>query len=297
MTASTARADAKAECVDAYGKAQTLRDAHRLASARDQLRICARSSCTQFIAKDCTSWLVDIESRIPSVVLVAKDATGAEVNAVTISLDGNVLSKSLDGRSIDIDPGQHTFAFATTDGRKTEKSILVIEGQKAQKVSVTLPPSVASAPPPSSSAAKASPTLLSPQPTLTSDAGPQAAPPTTLRTLALSAGAAGVVGLAVGSVFGLMAKSANTSSQNLCSHASCPSATLADANSDHDRATTDATISTVAFIAGGTLLAAGAITFLTTPSTTEKAQGRAPVRVAAGVGPASAGVWLEGTFR
>ena len=99
-------------------------------STREQLRVCARSNCTAFIAKDCTTWLVEIDARIPSVVLAAREAGGSELVNVTVSMDGKVIAQKLDGRSIEIDPGQHTFAFALPDGRKVDQSILVLEGQK-----------------------------------------------------------------------------------------------------------------------------------------------------------------------
>jgi hypothetical protein len=57
LLAFTALADDKQVCSDAYSKAQTFRDAHKLVVAREQLRICARAECPGFIAKDCAGWL------------------------------------------------------------------------------------------------------------------------------------------------------------------------------------------------------------------------------------------------
>src|SRR5579863_43066 len=106
LTASSARADharteqTKAACADAYGKAQVLRDAHKLVSAREQLRVCARTSCTRFIARDCATWLGEVEARIPSVVLSAQEATGADIVDATVTMDGAVIAERLDGRAI-----------------------------------------------------------------------------------------------------------------------------------------------------------------------------------------------------
>jgi hypothetical protein len=77
----------------------------------------------------------------------------------------------------------------------------------------------------------------------------------------------GVAGIAVGSVFGLLASSSASSSKN----AGCPNCTPAQftqATSDYNSASDDATISTVAFVAGGAALAAGAILFFTAPKAT-----------------------------
>lgn len=76
----------------------------------------------------------------------------------------------------------------------------------------------------------------------------------------------------------------------------CQSATRPQAVSDQNDATKAATIATVGFIAGGALLAAGAVLFFTAPVATESAPARGAVRVAASAGPGSAGSWLQGTF-
>src|ERR1700733_12916639 len=81
--ATASLADDKSVCTDAYVAAQTLRNAHRLVEAREQLRVCARQECSanmrgQMIA-DCTSWLTEVESSMPSIVLGAKDAAGGDM--------------------------------------------------------------------------------------------------------------------------------------------------------------------------------------------------------------------------
>jgi hypothetical protein len=294
VQATPARADDKAACASAYTAAQSLRDAHQLSKAREQLRICSRASCTQFIARDCTTWLVEVESRIPSVVLAAKDASGADITKATVSLDGRVIADKLDGRSIDVDPGQHTFSFALPDGRTIDQSMLVLEGQKAQRVSVTVPAPPSSTPPPPAPAE--SPSLP------TASAG--SVPPETSswngrKTMALVTGGAGAAALAVGAVFGSMAIASQSASHDACSPANCPSQSRPQAVSDHDAAARDATISTVTFAAGGALVAAGVLLFLTAPS------GNAESRVATrtgmlllpGMGAGSAGVSLAGSFR
>jgi hypothetical protein len=136
LTASSAWADEKQVCSDAYQQAQTLRDQHKLVKAREQLRTCAAATCPGFIVKDCTGWLKDVEPRVPSVVLTAKNAAGADVTDVKVTMDGAPLAASLDGIAIDVDPGAHTFAFEGADGR-AEQKVVVTEGAKAQHIAVT----------------------------------------------------------------------------------------------------------------------------------------------------------------
>jgi len=137
FVATTALADDKQVCSDAYKQAQTLRDAHKLTSAREQLRICGRAECPGFIAKDCAGWLKDVEPRIPSVVLVAKNAAGSDLTEVKVTMDGAPLVTKLDGLAVDVDPGVHVFVFEASDG-KAEQKVVVTEGGKAQRVAATL---------------------------------------------------------------------------------------------------------------------------------------------------------------
>jgi hypothetical protein len=291
LTASqAARADEKATCADAYGKAQTLRDAHQLTAARQQLRVCARTSCTGFIAKDCTAWLVDLESRLPSVVLTAKDARGSGLVDVTVSMDGSTIATRLDGRSIDVDPGQHTFRFATPDGSTVEQSVVVLEGQKAQRVSAT----IGSSPAPETSPGPAAPPSAPPAEVLP--------PPDRIapswsgrKTLAVVVAGVGVAGIGVGSFFGVSAMSSWSNAQNECPSAGCIQ--RAQAQADHDSAATSSTISTIAFIAGGALVAAGGVLFLTAPSHGEEtAVARPSLRVAPTAGPGVTGITMQGSF-
>jgi hypothetical protein len=136
LTVSSAWADEKQVCSDAYQQAQKLREAHKLVTAREQMKVCARAECPGFIAKDCADWLKDVEPRIPSVVLTGKNAAGADVTDVKVSIDGAPLVSKLDGLAVDVDPGAHTFAFEAADGR-AEQRVLVPEGTKAQRVAVT----------------------------------------------------------------------------------------------------------------------------------------------------------------
>jgi hypothetical protein len=291
------RAADKAACVDAYGKAQGLRDEHRLTSAREQLRICAQSSCTSFIARDCTAWLIDIESRIPSIVPVASDASGSDLSNVTVSMDGTIVTRELDGQSIDVDPGRHTFTFALPGGPQVDQSFLVVEGQKAQRVRATLPTPAATAMKVGSgatSATSAGGEAFGSQPP--NDAGPSAW--TRQKTLAVVAGGLGVVGIALGTVFGLEAIPLATKFNNECSNAQSCHPIYSQAVSDHGQAANDATISNAAFITGGALVALGVVLFVTSPVANDeaKAQTSARLQVAPSVLPGGGGAWLRGSF-
>jgi hypothetical protein len=287
--ASVARADDKTACVNAYGNAQKLRNASQLVSAREQMRLCAQPTCPKFISRDCTAWLVDVEPRIPSVVLFAKDSNGAEIASASVSMDGVALAQQLDGRAIEVDAGRHTFTFAFANGTKVDQVYVVLEGQKDQRVGVT----VAAPAPPVPGPGVAPPEQL---PATPASSEPHPAGASGRKTLALVLGGVGVAGLATGAVTGLMAISSLSSQKNDC-HSSAPGDCVnhAQALQDHDSASTLSTVSTVGFIAGGALLATGAVLFFTAPRTTEGSSA-ARVEVVPSAAPGWAGLSVAGRF-
>src|SRR5206468_567998 len=84
----------------------------------------------------------------PSVVLEAKTEAGYAFDTA-VTMDGAVVATKLDGRSIEVDPGVHTFRFTREGASPIEEKVLVHEGDKSLLVSVTW------APPPSSAPAEA----------------------------------------------------------------------------------------------------------------------------------------------
>jgi hypothetical protein len=247
LIASTAHASDLKTCDAAYEQAQALRDARKLASARGQLLMCARAPCPGFMAKDCTAWLGEIEPRIPSVVLVALDAAGAALPNVSAAMDGAVARK-LDDTSWDVDPGQHTFTFLLPDGTKVDRPFLVIEGQKDQRVVMTL-------------AAPALGAALQPSSPVTSVAvAPVAATPASTgfpyKVVGFVSLGLGVAGVAVGAIFG--AEALSTKSAH-CIGTACDPGYAGTALGQ-------GTASTVGFVAGGVLAAAGLTLVLLAPS-------------------------------
>jgi hypothetical protein len=291
--ASIARADDKAACVNAYGNAQKLRNANQLVSAREQMRLCAQSTCPKFISRDCTAWLVDVEPRIPTIVLFAKDSGGAEISNASVSMDGVVLAQQLDGHAIEVDAGRHTFTFAFANGAKLDQSYVVLEGQKDQRVGVTVPA-------PAAPASPAGPSGAPPEqvPATPASSEPQPSRGSGRKTLGLVVGGVGVAGIAVGAVTGVMAMSAFSSQKTDC-HSSAPGdcTNHAQAVQDHNNASAMSTVSTVGFIAGGALLATGAVLFFTAPRA-GGAEGspQAGVQVVPSAAPGWAGLSLNGRF-
>jgi hypothetical protein len=286
--AAAAGAPAGASCGEAYTNAQTLRNARKLVQARDALRICAQPTCKDFIVKDCADWLDQVQRSLPSVVPVATDPQGNPIFNVKVLVDGAPFVDKIEGRSVDVDPGPHTFTFETTDGTKAEKQVLVTEGEHDKRVAVTLgagAPAPANATPPGNAA----------QPTTggTPPAGPPAGQAPIVvdssggglqwKAIGLANAGVGVAALAVGGVFGGLAISKKNNS-GCTSKGVCPPA---DAQNWRD-AGTAASTSTILFVAGGVFVAGGLAMWFLAPSS--------KVQAAPAVGTNGGGIVVRGTW-
>jgi hypothetical protein len=244
LASPLARADiTKAQCIAANTDGQTARRDGNFTSAREKLRACSDVKCPALVRTDCTKRLDELQSVQPSIVFDAKDGTGTDVVAVKVTMDGLPFAEKLDGTSLELDPGEHVFVFEASGQPPVTQRIVVREGEKGRHEHVVVGPA---APPPAP---------VAPPPPAPTGLG-------TNRTVGLALAGAGVAGLAVGTVFGLLAGSSWNASQSECaSPSNCPN--RSQAVTDHDTTVTRATISTVGFIAGGALLAGGAVLFFT----------------------------------
>jgi hypothetical protein len=272
--AASAADPTTADCLAASDASLKLGNEHKLRAERAQLLVCAAQSCPADIRKECLARVDEVNAQIPTIVFSAKEPTGADLSAVKLSIDGEVLAERLEGTALAVDPGEHTFTFEATGQPRLSKKFVVVEGQKDRRELISL-----GAPTEGAAAAAAA----------------TAAPPefwTTRRTIGVATGGVGAAGVVLGSVFGLLASSKWTSSKSECPAAGC--ANHAAAVTDHDSASSMATVSTVAFAAGGIALAAGAVLFFTGGKS--QAEMPASIVVAPTIGAESAGVSAAGVF-
>jgi hypothetical protein len=265
----------KDQCVAANASGQELRRDHKLASARAEFRTCGDPSCPGIVRDDCTRRLEELEAAQPSIVFDAKDGSGHDLTAVAVTVDGRALTDKLDGSPLQMDPGDHAFTFTTAGVAPLSQTFVLKEGEKERRERIVLGmlPGVAS------SEGEAAPE-------------PRAAPRAPLRTIGFVAGGIGVAGLIVGAAFGLSAISKNNASNadGHCDASGCdPTGT-----SLRNTALGDATASTVAFVAGGVLTAAGLVVVLVAPSAKRPAVGW--IDVSPVVGSSSAGLSFRGAW-
>jgi hypothetical protein len=281
-----AYADGTTACTDASSQGQVLRDAHKLVEARNQFILCAKKECPGVVRKDCTAWLEQVQASLPTVVPIATDDAGNSLPNVKVSMDGKLLVDKIDGRAIEVNPGTYTFTFEAPDGTKTEKQVVVAEGEKDKRVTATIGKPVPLATP--ATAPPSTTIVLAPPPAAGPSAVLESAPLTTSsgpwKTVGIVVAGVGVVGLGLGTVFGVEASS-NKSSAGCNSNSVCPSV---NAENTLSTAQSDGNVSTAFFVAGAVLLAGGIVTWALAPSSS--------VQVAPSVGANTAGAMLRGTW-
>jgi hypothetical protein len=144
--AGPARADAADECIAAAEQSQPLRHDGRLKAAHEKLITCSRPECPAVVRTDCTKWLADVETLMPSIVVRAVDASGADVVGVRVFVDGQPLDTGFDGKELDVDPGAHTLRVEHEGSVPVEQQIVVRESERHRMVSVSFVPAPPAAP-------------------------------------------------------------------------------------------------------------------------------------------------------
>jgi hypothetical protein len=218
-----------------------------------------------------------------------------------VTVDGKPLADKLDGTALSVDIGEHVFTFEVAGQPPITRTLVLTEGEKGRRERIAIaaatpstpapvpPPAPSPAPVPEGSAPAGVAPLLSATET----------PPTgggmgTQKVLGLVAGGVGVVGIGVGSVFGLLTLSQKSQQQSDCG-GPCSAASHAQALNDHATGMTDGTISTVGFIAGGALLVGGAVLFFAAGRSPEQSAATGMV-IAPSAGPRGGGLSLRGEF-
>lgn len=186
-----------------------------------------------------------LEAKLSRLV-VDVDPSTAALPGVSITRDGAPLGSAAWGSASPVDPGQHVVA-ASAPGKQTWEGKIMVGGS-ADKQTLKVPALADAAVAPGATTGARGP-----------DAGAatvEAGSGTPLRTLGFVAGGVGVVGIGLGSYFGLRA-GALLDESNADNH--CDEKNFCDEDGGRKRedAGSAATLSTVAFIAGGVFLAAG----------------------------------------
>jgi len=199
-----ALADVKQQCADAYVQTQTARKASKLRGAREQVLLCAQNACPDVVKKECAVWLTEIDASLPTVVFEARDSSGSETSAVRVLFDGEVLKEQLDGKAVTVDPGEHRVRYELEGQAPIEELVVIREGEKNRKLSITFLKAAPVTPPPGSD---------------TSAGGLGGVP-----TITYVLGGVGVVGIGLFATFGILGTSDKSELEDTCA----PSCSEAD---------------------------------------------------------------------
>lgn len=266
-----------ADCLSASETSLKLRKDHHLREARQQLLVCAALTCPAEVRSECERRVVDVNGAIPTLVFEAKDGNGNDLSSVVVTMDGKPLVDRLEGTAISLDPGTHAFHFEAAGFPAIDKSFVLREGEKDRRERVVFGSGGGAA----AASGKSGSTGSAGGSTTGADEGQSGHKWGTWQTVGAIVGGVGIVGLGVGTAFGVIASS-DKSNAHCDSNGYCQSGPLNDAH-------THANISTAGFIAGGVLAAAGVGLILFGP------KGKS-VQVGATGGAGSAGVVIGGAF-
>jgi hypothetical protein len=233
-----------ADCIEASDASLRLRKEHKLRSARAQLLVCAAASCPEDIRNECVRRVADINSGMPTIVFEVKDGTGRDLGGVRVSMDGQVLSERFEGSALSIDPGEHTFLFEVAGQPSVQKQFVIREGEKDRRERIVIGPIEPAAVPAASTGQEQEHGLG------------------TQKILAIVAAGVGVVGVGVGTVFGVQAISKHNDAAQACPNLCADQAGVAmwsDAQSAGN-------LSTAGFVVGAVGLVGAAILWLTAKS-------------------------------
>ncbi len=128
-------ADTKQACVASSEKAQRFRLDGKLGDAQRELLVCSREICPSVVRTDCNVWLNEVTALMPSIVVGAKDESGADIVDVRVFLDGQKVVARLDGKSMPVPTGEHTVRLERDGAPPLEQKVLIREGEKARAIS------------------------------------------------------------------------------------------------------------------------------------------------------------------
>ncbi|MGK4001576.1 hypothetical protein WMF31_03050 [Sorangium sp. So ce1036] len=138
LTPARAHAGDVEACLTASEEGQRLRDEGRLREARARFIACGDAACPALVRSDCAGWLSELEARMPTLILSAQDERGHDVADARVTLDGAPLAARLDGRAVEVDPGEHVLRFERAGSAAVALRLVVREGEKLRRVSARL---------------------------------------------------------------------------------------------------------------------------------------------------------------
>ncbi len=121
----------KLACINAHAEGQELRNAKKLAKAKERLIECSTRACPTPILRECSSLLTEVMTELPTLALSVNRPGGEALMDAKISVDGLPWDGPL-GIAREIDPGVHEVRVSHPLHGEATRVITVLEGKKAQ---------------------------------------------------------------------------------------------------------------------------------------------------------------------
>lgn len=204
-----------------------------------------------------------LERRLPKLT-VRVDAA-SRVAGLEVARNGQALASSLFDLAVPVDPGEHQVDARAPGKKPWSQRVAVAEGV----ATVVEVPVLEDAPASAALAPHAQPSEPNePSASLTASDADATSSGSPQKLIGVVVGAAGVVGIAVGAVFGGVAISKKGDADDRCKAAGTPGSLCADERGValNDEAHDAATLSNIFFIGGAALAVTGVVLYLTAPS-------------------------------
>jgi hypothetical protein len=141
MPARASALEPGAVCVQAAEKGQDARERGALRTARAHFVTCAADACPKAMRVDCARWLEELDASIPTIVVGARDGSGADLFDVRVKVDGEPVEDVQAGRPIVLDPGPHVVRFERGKPPSVEvreMKVLLRTGERNRSVVATM---------------------------------------------------------------------------------------------------------------------------------------------------------------
>lgn len=225
-----------------------------------------------------------LEPKLAKALVQASKKT-LSLGGLEVKMNGLMVPIAQLGTPVPVDPGKLTVTATAAGYKPWELTVDVVDGPSETTVDIPdlqpeemEPPPPKPEPPPTTTNANAG-TTATPEDQAVTEPGPD------LSTVGIVVAGVGVVGLGVGSYFGLRAASKNDQSKKECEEKNLCSQKGVDLRDDAQSA---ATLSTISFGVGAALVATGVVLYLVSP--TESSSESVSLSAGLEVGGASLGV-------
>lgn len=121
-------------CVRLSERGLAARDKGLLREARGHFISCAADTCPKALRVDCSRWLEEVETTLPSIVAGAREEGGIDLFDVKVFVDGVVAVEPQQGQAIALDPGPHVVRFERPGSEPVEIKIMLRAGEHNRPV-------------------------------------------------------------------------------------------------------------------------------------------------------------------